>query len=457
MRTLLPLAAALVLGASLEARPFALEENTWDNPEFVNWFTGTYAFDGQISPQINSDEQALFKEIAPLMEGDPPAAIAGIETYIESVRADPESGPHSPALDYTLGSLYLQSGDIPEAIRWYREAIERFPTFQRAFQNLGLAHVQAGNYEEALPFLTRAVELGATGGTVWGLIGFASLNTGAPTRALTAYEQALLFQPDSRDWRLGKLNALLDVNQLDSALALLRELLREDPSNANLWLQQANAYLGKGESMEAAVNLEWVARQGGGSVQSLLLLGDIYLNEGLTHLAIQAYEAVLESGDGNPERLLSVVDNLFARGATERARAFLGRLNAVLGEDLGAELSLRALNLEAQLALAAGEREAAAEALEEVIRRDPLNGSALVGLGDYYRDEGDFERAVLQYERAVEVESVRIRALHALARLHVSRKQFREALRYLEEAQRIDPRGYVADYIGQLQRVVRSM
>lgn len=454
--TLLPLIAGLAALGSLSARPFALEENTWDNPAFVQWFTGTYAVDGQISPQINAEEQNLFKEVAPDMEANPPAAIAAIEAYLDSVQADPEAEDPSPALHYTLGSLYLQSGDIDTAIRKYKEAVEGFPTFQRAYQNLGLAHVQAGDFDEALPFLTRAVELGATGGTVWGLIGYASLNTGQPTRALTAYDQALVFQPDSKDWRLGKLNALLDADKRDLAIALLRELLRENPSDTDLWLQQANAYLGQGESMEAAINLEWVARKGGGSGQSLLLLGDIYLNEGLTELALNAYEAVLDSGESKPERLLSVVDNLSARGATTQARGFLERLDTAIGEELSEELSLRKLNLEAQLALADGEPDAAAATLEEIIRRDPLNGSALVSLGDYYRDNGEWEQAVLQYERALEVESVRIRALHALARLHVARKQFKEALRYLEEAQRVEPREYVADYIGQLRQVVRS-
>lgn len=456
-KSLFPLIGGFVALSSLAGRPFALEENTWSNPAFVQWFTGTYAIDGQISPQINAEEQTLFQEVTPDMEANPQAAIAAMEAYIDSVRADPEADPPSAALPYTLGSLYLQTGDIDTAIRKYNEAVEHFPTFQRAYQNLGLAHVQAGAFAEALPFLTRAVELGATGGTVWGLIGYACLNTGQSTRALTAYDQALLFQPESRDWRLGKLNALLDTGKQDLAIALLRELLRENPSETDLWLQQANAYLGKGESMEAAINLEWVARKGGGSAQSLLLLGDIYLNEGLTELALNAYEAVLDSGESKPERLLSVVDNLSARGATAKARSFLERLDEAIGDELSGQLSLRVLNLKAQLALAAGESDAAAATLEEIIARDPLNGSALVSLGDYYRDSGDWERAVLQYERALEVESVRIRALHALARLHVAREQFQKALHYLEEAQRIEPKDYVADYIGQLRQVVRSL
>jgi tetratricopeptide (TPR) repeat protein len=459
IRHLSLMAASIAVPLTLSAKPFELSENTWSNPEFVNWFTGTYAFDGQVNPQINREEQTLFREISPLMQSSPQRAIAAIRTYIQEAEANQEedASPYSPALDYTIGSLYLQAGDVPSAISNYKQALKRFPTFQRAYQNLGLTYVQSGDFAEAIPVLTKAIELGATGGTVWGLLGFSYLNTERPTQALTAYEQALLFQPDSRDWRLGKLNALLDAGKRDVAIALLNELLAEDVSDTTLWLQQANAFLGEGETLEAAANLEWVARTGEASGPSLVLLGDIYLNEGLAGLALEAYEAAIGTGNIGADRLLQVVDGLTARGATAEAESFLESLQASLASTLTPDQELKALNLEAQLALLDGRKDEAASILEEVISRDPLNGSALLSLGDYYKESGDIERAVMQYERATKVDTVKIRALLALGRLHVGQRDYRAALVHLREANQIEPRGYVADYIAQLERAVRSM
>ncbi|MFO7723945.1 MAG: tetratricopeptide repeat protein, partial [Oceanipulchritudo sp.] len=217
------------------------------------------------------------------------------------------------------------------------------------------------------------------------------------------------------------------------------------------------AFLGKGRTLEAAANLEWVARQGGASGQSFLLLGDIYLNEGMSPLAVRAYEAALESSEPGADRLLTVVDNLFTRGATGQAQTFLETVREALEGSLPEDQELRALNLEAQLALAEGRRDEAAGLLRSIIERDPLNGAALISLGDYYRDTGKTEEAVLQYERATRIEEVEVRALHALARMHVARKDYQEALHFLSEAQAIEPRPYVADYIEQLERVVRSL
>ena len=442
----------LLAGGCLSAQPYELKENTWSNPEFVNWFTGSYAFDGQVNPRINSDEKALFKEIAPMMQRNPEAAIGAIEDYI----AEGE-GEYSPALDYTLGSLHLQTGSPAEAARMYRKAIDRFPTFRRAFQNLGLVRVQAGNHAEAIPVLTKALELGANSGIVWGLLGYSYLNLDKPTQALAAYNQALVFQPESEDWKIGKVNALLDANQLNAALGLLDELIAEDPADTSLWLMQANAFLGEERNMDAAANLEWVARKGSASVESLLLLGDLYLNEGMPSLAVNAYEASMERGEPGADRLLEIVKNLSLRGSTEPAQAFLGKVRETLGEELSTAQELQALNFEAQLALAAGDREEAAELLERILELDPMNGSALIGLGDYYRNTGETEKAILQYERAVQVEEVRVEALLALGRLHVGKKKYRKALRFLREAQAIEKHAYVADYIEQLERAARDL
>jgi tetratricopeptide (TPR) repeat protein len=389
------------------------------------------------------------------MGSDPQGAIRALNNYLQTAAQQPDAEPPSAALDYTLGSLYLQSGDVEAAIRAYRASLEKFATFQRAHQNLGLALVQSGKFEEALPSLLRALELGGGNGILWGLIGFAYLNSNYPTQALAAYEQALLFQPQSRDWQLGKLNAALNAGQRPLAIAMLNEMLADQPQADNLWLQQANAFLGEGQTMEAAVNLEAVARMGKASVQSQLLLGDIFLSEQLPDLALDAYIGAMELGTVDNERLLRVAERFLQFGAHPQAGAFLTTVQDSLGEVMSADEQLKVLNLQAQLAVLDGDMQRAAELLEQVIARDPLNGQALLTLGDFHRDAGDLQRAIFHYERATRVDGVKVRALLALARVHVANRDFRAAITALNEAQSIEPRAFVAEYIDQLERLVR--
>lgn len=207
--------------------------------------------------------------------------------------------------------------------------------------------------------------------------------------------------------------------------------------------------------MEAAINLEWVMRNGSASAPSLLLLGDIYLNEGLPHLALDVYKRTLELSEVEPVRLLRVAEALFQRGAFAQSTEFLQEWQQRAEFPTTGSHALQVLNLQAQLALASGDATRAAELLEQVIARDPLNGGALLTLGDYYRETGDIQRAIFQYERATAVESVRPRALLALARIYVAKLDYRRAIQYLREVQVIQPRPYIADYIDQLERIMR--
>jgi len=425
--------------------PFPLTENTWRNPEFVERFVGSYGFDMNQNPRITSEESELLRSIAPLMERNRRAAISQLQT---AMTAD-----SSAALDYTIGSLLLQDGDRAGALRSYETAIRKFPNFFRAYQNAGLAYVQGGEFEEALTYLTKALEIGGGNGAIYGLIGYAYLSTGRPSQALDSYRQALLFQPNSNDWKLGKLNALLETNQNTLAIAMLDEMITERPDLGDLWMMQANAFLGDQRLGDALTNLEYVNRLGQATAPSLMLLGDLYLGEGLTSEAATVYADAMATGELSNNRLLVMAENLANRGAATEADAFLASMDAVAFSE--AE-ELTKLNLQARLALSQGEQERAAEILEQVIARDPLNGRALLTLGNYYRDQGDLERATFQYEAATRVPDVQLNALTALARLKVSQKQYRQAVELLRRAQAIENRSFVAEYIDRIEAAIRA-
>ena len=117
---------------------YPLTENSWSNPEFKKRFLGSYGFDMEINPKITSEEAELLGVVAEFMNTDTGEAIRQLEAAIT-----PET---SAAIIYTIGSLYLQEGELDKAIERYRTSIERFPNFFRAYQNIGCALVQKGDY-----------------------------------------------------------------------------------------------------------------------------------------------------------------------------------------------------------------------------------------------------------------------------------------------------------------------
>lgn len=442
------LAAVTSLNAASDG-VYPLTENSWDNPEFKKRFLGSYGVNTEINPKVTSEEAEVLTGVADLMESQPQEAIAALSAAIT-----PES---SAAFEYTIGSLYLQSGDRDKAIEMYKAAIKKFPGFFRAYQNLGYALVQDAKFQDAKPMLIEAIELGGGNGTLFGLLGYCFLNTGETSLSLDAYRQALLYQPSSNDWMLGKLNSLLDLGMNDEAIGMLSDLIERDPSQPNFWMMQANAYMSSREFSKALANLELVARMGEASPASLALLGDILLNEGLADLAVERYGEAVNAGSLPVSKLMKAAEGLNRRGQTTQALLLVSKIENQYAETLSPAEELALLNLKAEAAIAQGDSEKASGILESIVSKDPLNGRALLLLGDYHKGEGEAEQAMIQYERASKVKGFEAEGLIAWARLQVSQRQYTEALVNLRRANALEPRQYLTDYIDRLESVIKSL
>lgn len=448
LRTCLSGLLALLAGSSLlPAQDFPLSPNLWSNPEFQNRFLGSYGFDTSITPKISVAEQEVFKALLPLMESNPAEAARQLRSEI--------SAESSAALDYTLANLYVQIQDLENAERAYETAIRKFPNFFRAYKNLGLVYVNDGRYEEALPLLRRGLELGGTDGALYGPLGLCYLNLDQPASALTAYNQALLFQPESNAWRLGKLRCLMDLGEYADAAGLLEELIQEDSSNGRFWTAQANAYLAQEEFMAASANLEILKRMGQADAASLGLLADIYLSQEMTGLALANYVLAAQEEALNPERLLQVADGLVVRRLWSEAATYLDSIAGRV-DGLTDRQSARYLNLRAQTALGMGDREVAAEILEALVRRDPMNGDALLTLGDLQRDREEYEEAAFSYEQAAKVDQTRLRALVQHARMLVSLREYGPAVDLLKRVVLLDSDPRYADFLERVESAHRA-
>ena len=274
-----------------------LEEKVWSNPEFVKSFMGSYGIMSEVEPKIGRKEQVLFEDIAEMIEDE------RIEDVINELKEEFDEIDSNAAVDFTLANFLVQEGKMGESKDYYTSAIRKFPSFLRAHKNLGLLEVQDGNFSSALPHLIKCVELGGAGGDLYGLIGYCYLNQELFASALDAYRMALIFEPSSKDWRLGKAQCLLSLERFDDAIALLSELIQLNQNQKEFWLFQANAYLASEKPELAAANLAIVDQMKKADANSKLLLGDIYVTMGLPELAIPQYIEVLSS----KEKLSSII------------------------------------------------------------------------------------------------------------------------------------------------------
>ena len=106
----------LLLPALGQAQPsFAKTLQFWNNKGFIDRFMATYGVKSEVEPKISADENDLFKELIPLIQSSPNQAIVKLTEAIT-----PES---SAALEFTLGNLYVQSNNYPQAVVQYLSLI----------------------------------------------------------------------------------------------------------------------------------------------------------------------------------------------------------------------------------------------------------------------------------------------------------------------------------------------
>jgi tetratricopeptide (TPR) repeat protein len=446
----------ILIGASCLSFSFTFAQpaelaDAWKDPGFVERFTGTFLPLTDQEPSINEKESELFQMLSELLATNQTGA--AINQLTQYIRNAPIQEEVSAALNYTLANLHLQAGNFQEAMKQYEASIAKFENFRRAYKNLGLASIQARQFEPAVKTLVKAIELGDGSGDTFGLLAYAYLNTDNPTAALEGYRQASLLNPKNREWRIGKAEALMRTERYEEAIAEFKQLIEELPQRSAFYTSIANSYLSIGESSMAARYLEILRRQGGAKASALGLLGDIYVNDGLPSLAQTAYQDAIKTGNFSSARSIRALKAFIQRGYFTEADAFLASVEAAQGGRLSDDEAREVLNLRAQLALAKGQDEEAAGILEEVLAEDPLNGNALMLLGEYNHKRNDQESAIFYYERALQLPKFQRDAQLQLARIYVRQKEYQLAIRQLEGALSLEYSANVQDFLDAVRSV----
>jgi tetratricopeptide (TPR) repeat protein len=422
----------------------------WNDPGFQKSFIGGYGVSADIEPRIAQDDMALLELVRQLMAEELPAA----ETLLkESVR--PEV---SAVIDLTLGGVQFQQDKIDDALVNYRNAVAKFPNFRRAYRSIGLICTRKSQYEAAIAAFNKMIELGGADAYSYGLLGFCHSARGDYQPSEAAYRNALLLQPDNVEWRLGLTRSVFKQAKYEDAASLLDVLITNYPDKADFWLLQSHTYLGLKQPMKAAVNLEALDSIGKSTVDSLFTLGDIYVSEALPDMALSAYDRAIAKNPTQPvSRSIRAAEVLAARGGLLQSKTLLTLVKANWNDTLSDTDRRKVLKLQARLTMNSGSGDAeTATVLEEVIALDPLDGEALMLLGQHYNRMAQPDKAILYYERAARIDAFAANAKVKIAQVFVAQGRFTEALPLLRDAQSLKPRDDIARYIEQVERASKS-
>lgn len=432
----------------------------WGSADFQRSFMGRYGFHPNVEPELtDTNDLSFMREFAPLMTEDPKVAAYVLKTNL--------TAKSHPQFDFTLGSLYFQLGDMESAARHYQTAIDKFPDFRRAQKNLGFSFLKLSKFEEAAGPLAKAVELGDRDSTTFGLLGFCHMNAGRYIPSEAAYRQAILFQPDNKDWRLGLVKALVAQEKLNEANRLVDEVLGKDPTAHDMWLLQAGIFARMEKNALAAVNYEIVRKLGKADAATLFSLGDIYMAQDSKDLALPVYlDAIDEAGAADVKRGLRAAKILVSRGAQTEAKKLFAQVRKSAGDKLKGDDELELLKLESKVAVSEGDAATAVKILAQVVERNPLDGEALIMIGDHYLKNADarddkgridhLAKAEHRFDLASKIAGFEPDAFVKLAQVRVKQEKFDDAIALLNKAQKIQPRDSVQRYLEAIERLRRA-
>ena len=471
-------------------RRLSAVENYFDSPEFQRDLERSFVSRGKKEPPLSEDEiDALPKIYELIRDEDYDRALRRIEQEIED----------EPTANYwyLAGQIHFQNGRHELAAAAYDNAIELFPNFLDAWSRKAILHMkltaddrfaelppdQAGGkavafereqYEEAAEALREVLRLGAVDERTYGFYAMTQLYFEHYMKAEMAFRSALMLSESNshfeENWKTGLAQTLLRQRRYADAAALLGELLETDPSRADLWLLQGNAYLGTGKTEDAAANFQIADELGGASAAALDLLADIYTNDGLSELATQTYLRAFEEGSRSPSRALRGARLMLQRGEVESVMSLLAGIEASLGDSMSADDTADMLKLKAQVAVRQGDAESnieiLEEILEEIIENNPLDGDALILLGDALgrqaaqldddsASDTKLAEAGQAFATAAAIEGFEADALLKHARLLVGRKRYEQAVPLLKASLQANDRENVRAYMKEVERAAK--
>ena len=398
-------------------------------------------------PEMTAEEYALYEKIVSILGSNPPFAVKLLEAMMN------EKTPPNPAFEFILGNAYYSAGQVAKSEVRYRNAVTRFPTFIRAWNNLGVLYYSAGKYTEAVPCFSKAVVLGDRDPMTFGLLGYSLEQGGDQVSAEMAFMQALGGDPANLEWKEGLLRICIAGKQFARAEALVKDLIAKAPRETRYWLAYANILLADNRKLEAIVLLENAAATGVAGGDELLMLADLYSGQGLVPEAIATYERLRTVSPGQAtQKLLEYVDLLIRSGKLDAAT----KLVESLPPPPEGDLRLGWLQARADLYAAQKRWPAARTELDTLLGLAPLNGRALLALGRAYANEGELERAGLAFESAARVTTSAYSASLELANLELRNRHYAKCVDYLVQALAIQRTDTVEDYLARIRTLVAA-
>lgn len=202
---------------------------------------------------------------------------------------------------FELAGAYRRSGNVIEAISWYRHAITRDPRYLEALLALAGALNDAGQQSEAMQVLQNAALLAPGDSRIWTELGRSKANGTELSDAAAALNKAITLDPDAAAPHNTAGILLARTGNAREAEMQFREAVRIDPNLGEARHNLARLLAIKGKLDEAAWQLENAVRVQPNDVATRITYATVLYTQGANDAALQQANAAVLINPDSPE------------------------------------------------------------------------------------------------------------------------------------------------------------
>ncbi len=331
---------------------------------------------------------------------------------------------------------FYRAGEYEKAVDAYQHLLAQSPKSAGILKDIYWCLWQLGKYPEVTDIAVQITDLDPRDADAWNLLGRAYVANEKLEEGLQAYERSLSINPKQPDTQrvVGRLH--VDLREFDSAINVLSDLEKRDPSIRMVYPQLAKAQFFKGNYVESAQNWAKAAELYPENDNYRLHEARALYYNGQTKLALSKMESLaLGSGPMKWMAIDFMVDDALARHDLKRATGLLedNLKDPIQISEESRLLKLATVYLENQMP------KKCLKVLNRYLKINPNNIPALLIKADELYAVKRYFAASQIYRRVQALNPYSIAAFGGLANSEFARNNPDVALKSFKKALALDP------------------
>jgi tetratricopeptide (TPR) repeat protein len=209
--------------------------------------------------------------------------------------------PNSWAAHNNLANVFIEKGQVDDAMVQYQKALEVNPNYAEALNNLGLALFRKGWVDDAVAQFQKALAINSNYVLAHNNLGLALVQRGQVDDAVAHYRKALEIKPDFAEAHSNLGVALLQKGQLDDAVAHYQRALEISPDSPEAHYNLGNTLFQKGRVDDAVAHYQKALEINPNYAEAHNNLGLAIFRKGQVNDAVAHYQRALEISPDYPD------------------------------------------------------------------------------------------------------------------------------------------------------------